>query len=208
MQSFKVTKSFSNIPWKVFSQQSILNVDGQEYIVANNDKATRGNKIEAGKTYIVEYVDRERPMFNIEKVNGFVSGHTDKIEDVIWNTVKEVYNALGVKSLRAVEDEVDYEHSVHMHVSSLIDKEVDDSPHGGGWYYLYEGRWSWGSGAGALRLYELKEYNEQDHNEELEAIRKADEKRNLEYKISMAKRSLEQAQNNLDDLQAELTAMQ
>lgn len=73
---------------------------------------------------------------------------------VKFNSVKEVFNHFKVSSLKALEnvgEDLGYGHSVYLVVKDL---ETEES---GPWFYLYEGRWSRGSGAEALSFVLLKE---------------------------------------------------
>ena len=72
--------------------------------------------------------------------NGFSS------EGKIYSSMGEIFAKYGVRSLRALED-----------MKADVKMNCSDNKHTGNWFYIFEGRWSRGSGAEALTFWSIEE---------------------------------------------------
>ena len=116
-------------------------------------KQVRGNMIRRGMKLAASYKSMNQGTDFIE-VLGFTNNKEKYGESgVQFNSVKDIFRSLrGVSSLKALEaynDQNEYGHSHYMVIKDLQDGRS------GPWYYLYNGRWSRGSGAEALSFHEL-----------------------------------------------------
>lgn len=100
-------------------------------------KSVLGSKLQKGMTVFASY-DKYNQGANVYEIKGFVDEKTDKRYDSIQTAMK----ALGVSSFKALEDLNTAD--VRMIVKDLVDG--DEGP----FFYVFEGRWSYGSGGEPL----------------------------------------------------------
>jgi hypothetical protein len=74
---------------------------------------------------------------------------------VKFNSVKDAAKKYGLKTLKEMENYPELKHMEYGHGFYLWVRDVSDNSKGG-WFYLFEGRWSRGSGAEKLSFYEFK----------------------------------------------------
>lgn len=105
-------------------------------------KKLNGGALEAGMVVFAAH-DATNTGARVYEVKGFSEG--DDRDEVKYKSVKEAYKAHGVTSLRGLEDK-----EVRMVVKDLEDGDE------GGFFYIFEGRWSYGSGAERLSFVQVE----------------------------------------------------
>lgn len=105
-------------------------------------KKVNGGALEAGMVVFAVH-DKYNTGARVYEVKGFTAGEDS--EDVKYKSVKEAYKALGVSSLKGLEDK-----DVRMVV-----KDIEDGDEGA-FFYIFEGRWSYGSGAEPLTFVQVE----------------------------------------------------
>lgn len=115
-------------------------------------RKVRGNTLKRGMLLAAYYNNFNEGTDFIEILG--VTGNDQKYGEggVKYNSVKECFQANGVRSLKQLEEkdsENEYGYGHYLVAKDLIRGES------GAWYYLFEGRWSRGSGAEALSFTEI-----------------------------------------------------
>jgi hypothetical protein len=116
-------------------------------------RKVRGNTLKRGMLLAADY-NRFNSGIDYIEILG-VTGDDQKYGEggVKYNSVRECFQANGVRSLKQLEEkdgENEYGYSHYLVVRDLLRDES------GAWYYLFEGRWSRGSGAEPLSFTEIK----------------------------------------------------
>ena len=96
-----------------------------------------GSKLEKGQIVLASY-NANNQGAHIYEIKGLTDQENEKVN---FDSVKDVLKKYDVRSLKALEDATN---DVHLVVKDL------ESGDEGAWFYLYNGRWSRGSGAEAL----------------------------------------------------------
>jgi hypothetical protein len=113
--------------------------NGDSYKAA---KKLNGGALQAGMVVFAVH-DKYNTGAQLYEILGFSEG-SDR-EDVKYKSVKEAYKAHGVSSLKALEDK-----EVRLVVKDLEDGDT------GAFFYIFEGRWSYGSGAEPLTFIQVE----------------------------------------------------
>lgn len=116
-------------------------------------RAVRGNTLKRGMLLAAEYNRFNQGIDYIEILG--ITGNEQKYGEggVKYNSVKECFQANGVRSMKQLEEkdgELDYGYGHYIFAKDLL-RENESGP----WYYLFEGRWSRGSGAEPLSFTEI-----------------------------------------------------
>jgi len=113
--------------------------NGDKYMAK---KAVNGSTLEAGMIVFASH-DKYNTGAELYEVKGFCEGRDGPVK---FKSVKEAFKAHGVSSLKALEKVGDEDNSK---VVRLVVKDIADGQEGD-FFYLFEGRWSYGSGAEPL----------------------------------------------------------
>lgn len=117
-------------------------------------KALKHIDIKKGMVVLASY-DKYNQGAHIYEILGF-TGTDKKYGDggVKFNSVKEVMDSEGVKTLDELEEKQnENEYGFHTY---MVVKDLDDNEEGP-WFYLFEGKWSSGSGAEPLSFWLMEE---------------------------------------------------
>ena len=96
-----------------------------------------GSKLEQNQTVLAHYNGNNQGA-DIYEIKGFTDAKDEKVN---FKSVKELFAKYEVNSLKALEG---VSEDLYMVVKDL------ESGEEGAWFYIYNGRWSLGSGADAL----------------------------------------------------------
>jgi len=123
-------------------------------------KVVRAPQLKRGMLLAVKYQGRIN--WYVELL-GF-TGNDKKYGEggIQYNSAKEMLSANNVKNLKELEeldDKNEYGYSHYMKARDLINKEE------GSWFYIHEGKWSVGSGAGSVTFLEAKYIPKKDIHE-------------------------------------------
>jgi len=140
--------------------------------------------------------------FDIYEIIGF-TGSDEKYGEggVKFDSAKELLKAYGVKNfkqLEALQDENEYGCHSYLEVRDLNTGEQ------GPWFYLFEGRWSLGSGAEALSFVEVEEFDQEAYDAEQEAKAEADRRRIVAKRIDINKRKIAELEAEIAELETRL----
>ena len=108
--------------------------DGRTYKFT---KKILGSKLEKGQFVLADYNSSNQGA-HVYEIKGLTDQENEKVN---FDSVKDVLKKYDVASLKALENVTN---DVHLVVKDL------ESGDEGAWFYLYNGRWSRGSGAEAL----------------------------------------------------------
>ena len=122
-------------------------------------RSVRGNTLKRGMLLAADYNRVNKGTDYIEILG--VTGNEEKYGEggVKYNSVRECLQANGVRSLKQLEEkdqENEYGYDHYLVAKDLLDGRS------GPWYYLYNGRWSRGSGAEPLSFTEIHYVPKQD----------------------------------------------
>lgn len=116
----------------------------------------RGNQLEAGMKVACYYNSTNEGVDTVE-ILGFTDNEVQYGKgDIKFKTIKEVFAKYGVKSLQELE-QFERDMFAYGYYTYLYARDLQPSfpRYRGPWYYLFEGRWSRGSGAERLSFVEL-----------------------------------------------------
>lgn len=118
------------------------------------NKKVKGNALTAGMIVLSIYNSSNQGA-TLDEILGFTddtSAYGDKPKQ-LFKSVKDLlkfYNLRSLKALEQLQGQNEYGFSSYIKVKSLEDGDS------GAWYYLFNGRWSRGSGAEPLSFYTMK----------------------------------------------------
>lgn len=153
--------------------------DGSEY---EFEKMASGGNLKKGDIVFAMH-DKYNTGAELYEILGF--GGDDEV--VKYDSVKDVYAKTGVKNLKALED---WNSKNEKDEVRLIVKDLNDGS-SGAWFYLFEGRWAYGSGAEPLSFMAVKKIKDatvkeaKNHMDENEYQSVASWKRALKAKYGM-----------------------
>lgn len=134
---------------------------GKETVIVNNkeytsilNRAIEHTNLKKGMVVLASY-NKYNQGAHIYEILGF-TGTDKKYGDggVKFNSVKEVMDSEGVKTLDELEEKQnENEYGFHTY---MVVKDLDDNEEGP-WFYLFEGKWSSGSGAEPLSFWLMEE---------------------------------------------------
>lgn len=117
-------------------------------------KPVRGNTLKAGMLLLATY-NQFNTGADLVEVLGFTDTDVAYGEGgVVFKDVKDVFKKEGVSSLKALE--IKQNLNEYGHHTYMVVRDVDGGDSGAR-YYLFEGRWSRGSGAEALSFTLMEE---------------------------------------------------
>jgi len=157
LHDFDVTSNLK-LSWQELTEGGEVSVDEIMKAVNTHSEAMPGNIIRPHPTEFyrliskipykqlvpgTKYADsynRFNDGMEIMVFNGFSS------EGKLYSSMGEIFAKYGVRSLRALED-----------MKADVRMNCSDGKHTGNWFYIFEGRWSRGSGAEALTFWSIEE---------------------------------------------------
>ena len=185
--------------WQALEMGEVaVEVEGKSLMASG---MVRGNSLEKGMVVLGRHGDH----YDLYEVLG-ISDKTEKYGNggVAFDTVKEAFKSAGVRSLKALEDAEgsgeEYGHGYYLWLRDLgsVPEGVDRE---GGWGYLYNGRWSLGSGANPVSWTRLRSIEEVMHGREVKAA--VAEAKRAGDRVRLQKDRLERMREQLMQLEQE-----